>query len=794
MKNLFPLFLSLLLLSSFDKAYTQDFQKITNGVKTEVNGIYIEVQFMDTHIVRIVKYPVKDAYDKKSLVVILKPLPVNFKIFENGKTLWITGPYLKALVDLKGGNIGFYDSRDSLLLRENYVANQFTPVKDSLNNTFAVSQSFHLDSNEAIYGLGQHQMGVMNQRGQTITLKQDNREIGIPFLYSSKGYGLFWDNYSTTVFKDSAQGTTFTSQVGDAIDYYFIAGKRADSVISGMRRLTGAVPMFPRWAFGYWQSRERYKTQQQVIDVLKKYRELNIPIDGIVQDWQYWGTDSTQWNATVFGNPGYPDPKGLVDSVHKLHAHIIISVWPSFGSKTKIWAEMKSNGFLYDHFLTWPPTTAVQPYDAFNPDARALYWSYLNKNIFSIGMDGWWLDSTEPDHSNPKESDDNTATFLGTFRKVRNAYPLMTTGGVYQHQREVTDRKRVFILARSAFAGQQRNGTTIWSGDIGSDWRVFHNQISGGLNLSLCGIPYWNTDIGGFFAGAFVKGGGANNIGFQELYVRWLQFGVFCPIMRSHGTDIPREIYQFGKPGYWAFDAIARYINLRYRLLPYNYSNAWSVTEEASTMMRALVMDFPYDKKVLHINDEYMFGKAFLVTPVTDSMYTSRASGKTDFSVSKIINVYLPANHIWYDFWTGVYFNGGVTVKKETPIDVLPLYVKAGSIIPMGPFQQYTDQLAMKTLEVRIYKGEDGKFTLYEDENDNYDYEKGVYATIDFLWHDKERELVINNRKGSFPGMLKNRTFKLTLVDNHHGAGEEVSNPDVIVHYNGLKEVVKFKK
>lgn len=455
---------------------------------------------------------------------------------------------------------------------------------------------------------------------------------------------------------------------------------------------------------------------------------------------------------------------------------------------------MKSHGFLYDHFLTWPPTTAVQPYDAFNPAARALYWSYLNKNIFSLGMDGWWLDSTEPDHSNPKEIDDNTPTYLGTFRKVRNAYPLMTTGGVYQHQRALTDKKRVFILARSAFAGQQRNATTIWSGDIGSDWKVFHNQISAGLNLSLCGIPYWNTDIGGFFAGAFVKGGGANNIGFQELYVRWLQFGAFCPIMRSHGTDIPREIYQFGKPGYWAFDAIAKYINLRYRLLPYNYSNAWSVTADASTMMRALVMDFPSDRKVLNINNEYMFGKAFLVAPVTDSMYTSRASGKTDFSVSKTKSVYLPANHTWYDFWTGVSYKGGITVEKETPIDMLPLYVKAGSIIPIGPFQQYTDQLTMKTLEIRIYKGEDGKFVLYEDEKDNYNYEKGVCSTITLCWNDKERKLVINSRKGSFPGMLKNRTFKLTLVSANHGAGEEASNPDLVVNYNGSREVVDFKR
>jgi alpha-D-xyloside xylohydrolase len=364
------------------------------------------------------------------------------------------------------------------------------------------------------------------------------------------------------------------------------------------------------------------------------------------------------------------------------------------------------------------------------------------------------------------------------------------TGGVYHHQRETSLDKRVFILARSAFAGQQRNATTVWSGDIQSDWSILHKQISGGLNLSLSGIPYWNTDIGGFFANVHYH----NRIdeAFKELYVRWLQFGSFCPMMRSHGTDLPREIYQFGTKGTWAYDAIEKFINLRYRLLPYNYSNAWAITANASTMMRALVMDFPEDKKVLDINNEYMFGKAFLVCPVTDSMYTSKVSSNTNFDNIKSQRVYLPANHTWIDFWTGDWIKGGQFVEKETPIDILPLYVKAGSIVPMGPFQQYTNEKSLKNIELRIYPGENATFTLYEDENDNYDYEKHIYSTIDFKWDDKARTLTIDTRKGSYPGMLKNRIFNVIMVRSNHGVGIGIAKPDKSVEFNGIKKVVTF--
>ena len=769
----------------------QSYTRTLFGIKASAKGTNIEIQFFTPRIVRVLKSPSGTTVVKSSLCVVQSPQKQKLNIHADESDITISSNAVQVKLNKLSGQITFTDVKGRQLLDEQSEGVKFIPFKDSIENTYTVMQAFQLKPSDAIYGLGQHQAGHMNQRNQKVVLKNENMQIGIPFIQSSNGYGLFWDNYSTTVFDDNASGTSFSSQVGNCADYYFIYGGNADKVIAGFRYLTGQAPMFPRWVFGYWQSRERYKSQQEAVGVVKKYRELKVPFDGLVQDWQYWGVDEEQWNSTEFGNPNYPNPQAMVDSVHQLNAHIIISVWPSFGNKTKIWADMKDKGFLYSNsFVTWPPKPVVQVYDAFNPKARDLWWSYANKNIFSLGMDGWWLDSTEPDHVNPKESDDNTPTFLGTFRKVRNAYPLLHTEGVYRHQRQTSLDKRVFILARSAFAGQQRNATTVWSGDIQSDWSVLRNQISGGLNLSLSGIPYWNTDIGGFFAnGHYHKG---IDEAFKELYVRWLQFGTFCPMMRSHGTDLPREIYQFGKKGTWAYDAIEKYINLRYRLLPYNYSNSWGITANASTMMRALVMDFPEDKKVLDINNEYMFGKAFLVCPVTDSMYTSKVSSKTNFDNIKSQRVYLPANHTWIDFWTGDWIKGGQFVEKETPIDMLPLYVKAGSIVPMGPFQQYTNEKSLKDIELRIYPGADGTFTIYEDENDNYNYEKHIYSTIELKWNDKTKALTIDSRKGSYPGMLKSRTFNVIVVKSNHGVGTGITKPDKAVVYNGIKKVVTF--
>ncbi len=789
-KNLLLFVIMVFFLSQ--NVWSQNYRKTDLGIRATVNSVRIEIQFFSPTIVRILKYPEGKSVEKKSLSVIKVPEKTPVVIKRHDDILSLTSSSLRIHLNLKSGQLDFCNPDGSLLLKEQKDGIKFTAIKDLDENTFTVSQAFQLDKDEAIYGLGQHQNGTMNQRNQKITLKQNNMQICIPLFQSVKGYALYWDNYSTTVFNGNANETSFESEVGDCVDYYFMNGGNADKVIAAYRDLTGQAPMFPRWAFGYWQSRERYQSQDEIVGVVEKYRKLQVPLDGIIQDWQYWGADFFLWNSTEFGNPLYPRPQEMIDRIHGLNAHIIISVWPGFGNQTKIFNDMKKHDFLLN-FTTWPDKD-VQVYDPFNPEARDIYWSYVNKNIFSKGMDGWWLDSTEPDRMNIKDGDDDNKTFLGTFRKVRNAFPLVHTGGVYQHQRQVTSDKRVFILARSAFAGQQRYGTTTWSGDVVSQWNVLHNQISGGLNLSLTGIPYWNTDIGGFFSGGTYPKG-IESTTFQELYVRWLQFSTFCPMMRSHGTNTPREIYQFGSKGYWAYDAIEKFINLRYRLLPYVYSKSWSVTSEASTMMRALVMDFASDPKALNINNEYMFGNSILVCPVTDSLYTSRATGVdvADFSTIKSQKVYLPRGTNWYDFWTGRKINGGTEIQKEVPIDIMPLYVKAGSIIPLGPFVQYAAE-KIDPIEIRIYAGADGEFKLYEDEGDNYNYEKGIYSLIGFRWNNTSKTLTISNRKGAFPGMLKDRKFEVVIVNEHTGIGLETSKKAVkTIDYSGKEVVVKLR-
>jgi alpha-D-xyloside xylohydrolase len=483
---------------------------------------------------------------------------------------------------------------------------------------------------------------------------------------------------------------------------------------------------------------------------------------------------------------------------------MLISIWNSFGPQTKQYKELEKIGALMD-FKTWPESgsdkwppnmnypSGVRVYDPYNPAARDIFWKYLNKGIFSLGMDGWWLDSSEPDHMEFKPSDLDNRTYLGSFRKVRNAFPLMAVGGLYDHQRSVTSDKRVFILTRSAFAGQQRYGANTWSGDVVASWKALRQQISAGLNFSLSAIPYWNSDIGGFFLWNFPHK--LQDANYRELYARWIQFGAFCPMMRSHGTDAPREIYQFGRKGDKIYDAIEEAIIFRYRLLPYIYSTAWDVTANQSTMMRALVMDFADDKKALDINDQYMFGKSLLVCPVTDSMYSKPDTtvNVEDYSKIKTHEVYLPKGTDWYDFWTGEGSKGGQTVGKETPIDIIPLYVRAGSIIPIGPRVHYATEKKWDNLEIRVYPGADGEFTLYEDENDNYDYEKGMYSTITFKWDDAKKVLTINDRKGSFPEMLNDRKFSIVKVSNENGIGMvTVRRYDKVVTYNGRRVLVKL--
>jgi alpha-D-xyloside xylohydrolase len=796
----------LLLLAVPDSTYAQKYQKTGFGIKASIDSLEVEVQFYSPSTVRILKWPKGHNFTKESLSVIKKPGNKAVNIKQQGDILNLTTNKLRVGLNLKSGELTYYSQQGNLLLNEKQGSTRFTPFNDAGNNTFSVVQAFTLDQDEAIYGLGQQQRGKMVQRNLTLNMVQNNTDDYIPFFQSVKGYGLFWDNYSPTQFADNPQTTSFKSDVGDCIDYYIMYGGNADGVIANMRDLTGQVPMFPLWTYGFWQSKERYKSQDELLEVVKKYRELRVPLDGIIQDWQYWGNNYL-WNAMEFLNAEFYNPQKMVQDVHDLKAHMAISIWNSFGPHTKQYRDLEKINALMN-FNTWPQSgsdkwppnrdypSGVRVYDPYNPEARNIYWNYLKK-MHSIGLDGWWMDSSEPDHLDFKPEDLDNKTYLGSFRKVRNAFPLMTVGGVYQHQRAVDSSKRIFILTRSAFAGQQRYGANTWSGDVTSSWSALRNQISAGLNFSLTGIPYWNADIGGFFLSRFRRK--LEDPEYRELYVRWLEFGTFTPMMRSHGADAPREIYQFGKKGDKAYDAIEKFINIRYRFLPYIYSTSWDVTANQSSMMRAVMMDFPNDKNALDINDEYLFGKSLLVSPVTHAMYLKPVvNGRDttyaqDFSNVKAKETYLPAGTGWFDFWTGEKLPGGTKTSKETPIDIIPLYVKAGSVIPIGPDVQYAEEKKWDNLEIRIYPGANGRFVLYEDENDNYNYEKGAYSTITFTWDDAKRTLTISDRKGSFPGMMQNRKFNIIIVSTGKGVGENTSNQaDKIIAYEGRKITAKF--
>lgn len=766
----------------------QSYRKTDSGIRLSLPEMEVDLQFYTSGIVRVCKSPKSIQYHPESFSVVKTPEKVSFQVMEKDSIITLKSDRMDVYVNLKTGKVGFMNSDGHNLLSETDYGTQFTPVKYDKVSTCLVRQSFRLDSCEAIYGLGQHQAGKMNQRNQALLLRQENTEIAIPFFQSTKGYGLFWDNTAYTLFTDNDTETAFESYAGECVDYYFINGGNADNVIRGMRELTGQVPMNALWTYGFWQSRERYQSQEELVNVVKKYRELQVPLDGIIQDWQYWGTDQAFWNAIAFNNPKFSNPQKMVDEVHGLNAHIAISIWPSFGTKTNLYKTFQEKGMLLS-LKGWPDSAL--PYDPFNPEARAIYWKAIKENMYSIGIDGWWLDATEPELNVKDYYAMKQNTYAGPYQKVANAFPIASVGGVYENQRKLSSDKRVFILTRSAFAGQQRYGATSWSGDVKSSWDVLYKQISAGLNFSACGIPYWNTDIGGFASCDFYPEG-VNDLSYRELYVRWNQFGAFTPMMRSHGTCSPREIYQFGEKGTWAFDAIKKYIDLRYKMLPYIYSTAWQVNRYGDTFMRALFMDFPQDTIVHDLNNQYLFGRSLLVVPVTRPMYVGKDK-TVNLKNIQTTDVYLPSGINWFDFWTGEQLLGGQKIAKETPIDIMPIYVKAGSILPLGPEVQYAEEKSWDSLEIRVYPGADGNFVLYEDEFDNYNYEKGLYSTIAFHWDNTQKTLTIGERKGDFPGMLKKRNFRIVLVDNQHGAGDNLmKKADRSVSYTGKECRIKL--
>ena len=909
--------------------------RVRNGVQVAAGDLNVRVQFYAEGTVRVVKWPAGGTFTKFSLSVNQKDLPdLSLRFDETAAAVTVGSSQVTAQIAKSDGTVR-YLATDGKTVLEEQGRPTFKPAQDEHEKSaFAIQQNFKLTPEEGLYGLGQHQTGYMNYRGRTVKLVQSNTDAVTPMLVSTAGYGIFWDNYSKTIFTDTPDAASFWSDVADNVDYYFFYGPTMDQSIAGYRHLTGQAPMYGKWAYGYWQSKEHYATRDELLGIAQEYRKRRIPIDNIVQDWNYWGGNDN-WGGMFFDETKYPRPAEMIAQLHQQHFHLMISIWAGLGPSSPIYKDMDRRGYLYSP-VGW---AGFKYYDAYNPAANRLYWIYANEGLFSKGVDAWWMDSTEPDIVNAltKESEEYEMkrvepNHLGSFARYLNPYSLAVTESVYNHQREETDQKRVFILTRSTFAGQQRTAAATWSGDIGATWDVYRKQISAGINHSMAGIPYWTFDIGAYMIGS--TGGTFSNGGkdpaYQELYTRMFQFGAFCPIFRSHGSETPREIWEFPDSA----AALIKADNLRYRLLPYIYSVGWQVTHDGYSIMRGLPMDFPRDRKTYSIDDQFLFGPAIMVSPVTEYMehrppedsvlitsdhfktkdgkpgltvryycddqfktlcheavepdinlywytgwpsfitgpkFSMRWEGKlipTEtgkyrfhmksfgpkrvfldgkelprnydsmeaytvpieleggkeydfacetsnavlgafrsmlywktpgiFAKEKVVEprpktrtLYLPAGNPWIDFWTGETLAGGQSVAADAPIDKIPLMVRAGSIIPMGPFLQYSTEKPADPIELRIYPGADGAFTLYEDENDNYNYEKGAYATIAFHWDDARRELAIDARQGKFPGMLKARTFQVVLVRKGQGAGLDVTQtPDKVIAYQGEGQVV----
>jgi len=640
-------------------------ERQTEGVLFTQKTGFLKLQVCSDSIIRVTYAPASNFHEHPNFVITKTAWePSPWTVDETPDEVTLSTPRLKVSVARLDGAITYREVDGKPLVQD---ANRWlTSVKVNGEDTYRAEAFVNIyGSHEGLYGLGQHQAGVWNYRGESVDISQDNSNISIPLLVSSKGYGIFWNNESRSRFNNRfANYLYISSEVADAVDYYFIYGPELDQVVAGYRELTGRSPMFGKWAYGFWQCKNRYKSQDEIVGIARKYRELHIPADNIVQDWFWWNRKG----EFVF-NRNYPDPKGMVDQLHADNFHLMISIWPFFEPGSANYDIMEKQGWFVDKFkFAKPPyhTDGMAVYDATNPEARKFYWDQVNRSLFSIGLDAWWMDTTEPETEGQEENIQlGHKLAAGSGDRYVNDFPLLDTSAVYQGQRSVSDRKRVFILSRSAFAGSQRNAVTAWSGDINSDWLSFRRQISAGLNFELSGIPYWTTDIGGFVMGS------PSDPAFRELFIRWFEWGTFNPIMRVHGTRANPDGNELWSYGPNAQKILIDFDRLRYRLLPYTYSLAWMTTDHAYTPMRPLVMDFRTDPRAIDIGDEFMYGPAFLVNPVAEPGATGR-------------HVYLPEAP-WFDFWSGKVTTGPATQEAPAPINRIPLYVRAGSIVPMGP-------------------------------------------------------------------------------------------------------------
>jgi len=926
-------------------------EKTPSGITVNLKGKTgkdvrkIKLEVISDRIIHVIASPVREFSREKSLIIAEnKNLPApSFQVNGNRDSVTIATSEIKARISTASGQIVFYDRNNRRILREpENGGKSFEPFSVEGTDSYSLYQVFESPDDEAFYGLGQHQSDEFNYKGLNESLYQYNTKVSIPFVISSKNYGILWDNYSLTKFGDprdysqinlfrlydengeeggltatyyinsdpgkvfirrkesaidyenletinnfpekfpfyrstitwtgkiepketglyhfklyyagyvkvfidneplvaerwrtawnpntykfrknmeagkqyslriewqpdggvsyiglkalsprpaSEQGSlSLYSEMGDEIDYYFIKGENIDEVISGYRSLTGKAPIMPKWALGYWQSRERYKSQEELLDVVKEYRKLDIPLDNIVLDWSYWPVVS--WGSHEFNPEFFPDPKGMVDEVHRLNAKIMISVWPKFYHTTEHFREFDRKGWMYrqavnDSIRDWIGKGYIGSfYDAYSPGARELFWNQMKEHLYTKGFNAWWMDASEPDilsnASIEYRKKLSTPTALGPSAKYFNTYALVNAMAIYNGQRSVDPDTRVFLLTRSGFAGLQRYSTATWSGDIGTRWEDLKAQIPAGLNFALSGIPYWTFDIGGFCVeGRYTRAreGSEDLEEWRELNTRWFQFGSFCPLFRSHGQYPLREVFNISPEGHPAYKSMVYYDKLRYYLMPYTYSLAGLTFFNDYTIMRAMVMDFGIDRNVESIGDQYMFGPSILVAPVY--LYKARAR-----------EVYLPQTCGWYDLYTGKYFTGGQKLNADAPYERMPLFIKEGSIIPVGPEIQYTDEKPADPLTLYVYAGRDCAFTLYEDEGTNYNYEQGAWSTIKFSFDNRTGELKIGDRQGEYKGMLNSRTFNIIWISRERPvAFDPEANPHAVVAYNG-KEIIITK-
>lgn len=924
------------------------FTRLESGIQIRVAGITKNILFYGPETVRVNSNLGRSFWTAPSIVVVGKPHAVPFRVEDGATVLTLSSARLQLRVDKRTGAISFLDASGKLYTREDQARPQDVrqiSVADAAS--YEVANRFTLKPDEAIYGFGFTGDAEVNRRNKELLLVQTNVGIIIPMMVSSERYGVLWDTYSVMRFKDDAQGASLSAESAPGgVDYYFMGGTTMDDVVRDYRQLTGDAPMYPKQAFGLFMSKERYKTQDQLVDVARTFRKEEFPLDYIVQDWQYWGSDKDgTWSGMIWNPERYPDPEGMTKAIHDMHMKLMVSIWPSVGNDTPLGRELDEHGLRFAP-LHWISKQA-RIYDAYSPLGRSIYFKHVKSGLLDKGVDALWMDGTEVEVGsaswNPMDNIRDIKSLgtnaLGDFSRYLNPYTLMTTLGTYEGQRATSD-KRVFTLTRSAWAGAQRTAAASWSGDIFASWKTFSEQVSGGVNVTITGNPYWTQDTGGFFVTEFP--GGEHNAAYRELFARWFQFATFNPIMRVHGTNIEREPYVFKTIDPPMYKSLLDMAHLRYRLLPYIYSLGWQVTANGYTLMRALPMDFPDDRTARNINDAFLFGPSLLVHPVTHAIYhvqdppartvpasalvtpdgkpglagqyfegenfetakgrvvdatidhnwpapplaelppglssldhfsarwdgaivapedgeyelglegddgyrlfadgkmlfedwtqgaqryrsarvmlrkgqrlavkieyfqggldhSLRFAWRTPSDLASLkqattgadlkVATYLPAGADWYDFWNGQRFRGGQSVKREAPIDILPLYVRAGSIVPMGPIVQYATEQPDAPYDIRIYPGADAQFTLYEDDNETYRYEKGERASYVLNWNDKTRTLTVGSRQGSFPGMVQKRRLNLTLVAPDRGTGIATSPPMKVIDYDGRPARVTF--